>query len=257
MNTHPAAELFPLMEGADFVKLCQDIRENGLRLAIIKHPDGSILDGRNRLRACEEMRIKPTFVEWTGKVGTEIDFVLSHNLNRRHLDVSQRAMVAAKVADMRQGERTDLRSRDLKSQPEAAKEFKVSVPTVKRAKVVLEEGSKAQIKAVESGEKTVTEVVREIRPPKPQPEKPKETGELDRLKAENAKLLRSAAARDKELSLYSESLEADDKTAPLLKEIKKLNERIRILEERNVGLQAEKAEAVRASESWRRKAEKK
>jgi hypothetical protein len=90
------------------------------------------------------------------------------------------------------------------------------------------------------------------------PVKPtKETGELDRLKAENAKLLRAAAARDKELTLYSESLEADDKTAPLLKEIKKLNERIRILEERNVGLQAEKAEAVRASESWRRKAEKK
>jgi len=240
MQTHPAAELFPLLDGADFIRLCKDIKDNGLRLPIVQHPDGSILDGRNRFKACEELGIKPQLVRWPGKIGTEIEYVLSLNLSRRHLDASQRAMVAARIADMRQGNRTDLAQNSAKSQSEAAKDLHVSRRLVQSAKVVKDEGTPEQVAAVDHGKAKVSAVAKEIRPPKPQPEKPKETGELDRLKAENAKLLRSAAARDKELTLYSESLEADDKTAPLLKEIKKLNERIRILEERNVGLQAEK-----------------
>jgi len=48
-------------------------------------------------------------------------------LKRRHLNESQRAMIAAKLANMEQGERTDFAPIGAKlSQPEAAKMLNVS-----------------------------------------------------------------------------------------------------------------------------------
>ena len=47
------------------------------------------------------------FIMWDSE-GSVVAFVVSLNLHRRHLNESQRALVAAKIANMRQGERTDL-----------------------------------------------------------------------------------------------------------------------------------------------------
>ena len=62
---HPLAELFPLMEGAAFEELVADIKANGL-----VHPltvcDGMLLDGRNRLRACEEAGVPATYELYAG-----------------------------------------------------------------------------------------------------------------------------------------------------------------------------------------------
>jgi len=51
MEFHEIANIFPLMQGADFDDLCQDIAANGLIEPIWTH-DGMIIDGRNRYRAC-------------------------------------------------------------------------------------------------------------------------------------------------------------------------------------------------------------
>jgi hypothetical protein len=64
-----------------------------------------------------------------------IAFVIDKNLHRRHLDESQRGMVAAKIATMRQGERTDLAepSANLQKvdQETAAGMLNISVRTVR------------------------------------------------------------------------------------------------------------------------------
>ena len=80
--------------------------------------------------------------------------VLSRNLQRRHLAESQRALVAARLANMRQGERTDLGPIGpfVVNQPDAAKRLNVGARTVKRAKAVLDDGAPELVKAVESGE---------------------------------------------------------------------------------------------------------
>jgi hypothetical protein len=95
---HPLAGLFPLMTGPAFQDLCADIARHGLREPIVLHQD-KVLDGRNRLVACIETGTPPAFREWGGP--DPVAFILSANLHRRHLDESQRAMVAAKIATMR------------------------------------------------------------------------------------------------------------------------------------------------------------
>ena len=93
---HEVSQLFPLMQGEEFEQLKADIAANGLREAIWLHPDGSIIDGRNRHRACIETEIRPEFRAWNGG-GSLVGFVISMNLHRRHLTSSQRAAIALDV----------------------------------------------------------------------------------------------------------------------------------------------------------------
>lgn len=95
---HPAANLFPLMEGDELAALVADIKANGLLNPIVMS-GGVVLDGRNRLRACDQAEVKPVFAEWTG-TGDPLPWIISQNLHRRHLDEGQRAMVAARVKPM-------------------------------------------------------------------------------------------------------------------------------------------------------------
>ena len=96
---HPTASLFPLMQDAEFAELKADVAANGLLEPVWLHPDGSIVDGRNRHRACIELGIRPQFRTWSGE-GSLVSFVVSMNLHRRHLTSSQRAVIALDVLPM-------------------------------------------------------------------------------------------------------------------------------------------------------------
>src|SRR5262245_22088962 len=80
---HPVADMFPLMVGAPYESLKQDIQTNGLRVKIWTY-QGMIIDGRKRDLACLELGIKPEFQEWDGH-GSLVEFVISLNQKRRHL----------------------------------------------------------------------------------------------------------------------------------------------------------------------------
>lgn len=155
---HALAELFPWIEGDALARLKEDIRANGVREPII-FMDGAIIDGRNRYMCARDLGIeypRREFGSLPSDGADPIAFVLSQNLHRRHLNESQRAMVAQKLANMKQGARTDLTAIAVMSQPEAAKALNVSVDSIQRARKVAETAAPEVVKAVERGEVSVS-----------------------------------------------------------------------------------------------------
>jgi hypothetical protein len=168
LDDHPLASIFPLLSERELIELADDIAAKGLRDEIVLL-DGKILDGRNRYRACLIAEVAPRFAPFSD--GDPLDFVISRNLRRRHLDESQRAMVAARIATMRQGERTDLQpSADLPkvSQAGAAQMLSVSDRSVRNAAVVQRHGVPELGGAVERGEIAVSAAAEIARKPEPE-----------------------------------------------------------------------------------------
>lgn len=132
MEFHPAADIFPLIEGQDFENLKADIAANGQRESI-KLFANKILDGRNRYLACKALDREPVYEVLP--INTDpIPFVVSLNLHRRHLTDQQRKMVAGKIANMNHGgDRTKSQSCDLVSQSKAAALLDVSKRGVEQA----------------------------------------------------------------------------------------------------------------------------
>jgi hypothetical protein len=143
---HPLAELFPPMSEADIQELAADIKANGLENAITIFED-AILDGVNRHKAYLIAGVEPTFVPYRG------DDVLSSNLHRRHLDPSQRAIIAAKMETFKHGgNRKSDQDATLQTRRRSnAAARNVSERTVASAAVVRDQGAPELVKAVEDG----------------------------------------------------------------------------------------------------------
>lgn len=100
LKIHPVADAFPLMEGEEFDALVKDIEVNGLQQALVLAPDeATLIDGRNRYRACEKLGLKPDIEMLDDSYDDEkiIAFILSMNVHRRHLNAAQRAHIALAV----------------------------------------------------------------------------------------------------------------------------------------------------------------
>ncbi len=158
LEFHPLANLFPLIEGRDFEELVADVKANRLREPIMMY-EGKILDGRNRYRAGRESGliddedevIGAHFVAFDTRLqGDPLTWVLSKNLHRRHLSENQRVMIAAEIAQMKQGRPSEWNrgpvedgkpaNRPDLSQGEAAELLNVSERSVRRGRVVVERG---------------------------------------------------------------------------------------------------------------------
>jgi hypothetical protein len=91
---HPACGILPMMPAAALAELAEDIRRHGQQQPVVLF-EGKVLDGRNRLRACEIAGVEPEVREWQGD--DPLRWVLSLNFHRRHLTTDQRAVVGARA----------------------------------------------------------------------------------------------------------------------------------------------------------------
>src|SRR5699024_7756758 len=103
---HPVASLFPMIDDESLNALAEDIKKNGQREPIIvAYLDEAminepvVIDGRNRHAACRLAGVEPEFKFVMSLNDRELspqviaDWIISHNLHRRHLTTTQKAMV--------------------------------------------------------------------------------------------------------------------------------------------------------------------
>lgn len=167
-----AAGAFPLMSASELQELAEDIKANGLAHAIVRDKDRILMDGRNRLAACDMAGVAPRFETYTGN--DPVGFIISANLKRRHLNESQRAVIADKLANMTHGgdRRSDQVANlqlEIPKASVAAKMLNVSKRSLGYATVVRKHGSADLIRKVENGEIAVSAAAKQVRPPKPKP----------------------------------------------------------------------------------------
>lgn len=161
LQAHPVAALFPLMEGGDFAALVEDVLKNGLLQPIWLHRDGTILDGRNRYRACLAAGIEAQFKTWAGPDSGIVQLVTSLNLRRRHLTEEQRAFIAADLASMTGGRpekpspTEEVSERPLVSRTEAASVMQVKPAALDRARTVAKHAPELKEKVL-SGDMSLT-----------------------------------------------------------------------------------------------------
>ena len=129
---HLVASLFPMIDDESLNALAEDIKKNGQREPIIVAyldeamiDEPVVIDGRNRHAACRLAGVEPEFKFVMSLNDRELspqviaDWIISHNLHRRHLTTSQKAMVG-------QGYLAYLKEEAKKRQIEAVKRGNVS-----------------------------------------------------------------------------------------------------------------------------------
>jgi hypothetical protein len=155
MEFHLYCQIFP--QGSEQVinDLANDIKTHGLVEKIITFED-KILDGRNRYLACLKAGVDPVFEEYDGD--NPLQYVVSKNLHRRHLDVGQRAMIANDVWKKAKENGVPKATLDY-----YAKQFAVSERSIRDAGTVKESASEAVQKAVREGSTSLSKVAAAVK----------------------------------------------------------------------------------------------
>jgi hypothetical protein len=90
---HPLAALFPMLAPDDLAALAEDIKLHGLQTPIVIDDAGLLIDGRNRLAACEIAKIEPSYQRLNGHEAQA--YIWGANVQRRQMSKGQVAMIAA------------------------------------------------------------------------------------------------------------------------------------------------------------------
>lgn len=228
LELHPLAEIIPPASPEDFAALVASIEAVG-QLEPIRTWQGQVIDGRHRLKACEQLGIEPVLREVRpeevggGTGAALLSYVLALNINRRHATTSQRALAAAKIATAGEG-RPKTSSIDGVSRERAAALFNVGTATLDRARQLISEADHRVIDLVARGvlsinaalesHQQLSALAAEQEAQGVTPDFADLAKEIDRLKRTNAKLRKTNKAletagtdRNEQARVYAEELE--------------------------------------------------
>jgi len=164
-KVHPFCERFPKMTAEERRETKESISRLGGLTDPIEVWGTKLIDGRHRLELCEELGIDPGRPrEWNPPAECRSseeqdvalwDYLKAKNLHRRHLEKSQRALIAAMDVTTKNGRPAKTPENSGVSQTAAAEQAGVSVDTISAAKTVIEHGTQELNEAVRDGDVAV------------------------------------------------------------------------------------------------------
>jgi len=248
---HPLSAAFPAMGVEEFQALKDSIGINGV-LNPITIFESMVIDGWHRYTAATEVSMDCPSVEMDASIDP-IDFVKAQNENRRHLTASQRAAAIVSIyqwvangANQHAKGGVEPGSYPPKTNAELAAIAKVSTKTIQQAKVAQKAGLTDAVKDGAITVKEAAQIASGKSLVKVEPSLPEDDGpDADELQA-------NALAAANDAKLLADLLDADDKLAFAVGEVKRLNALNAQLQQRLNGMMNEKNEAVRAAKSWER-----
>ena len=135
---HPACSAWPAMSDDALRDLAADIRAHGQLEAATISPEGELLDGRNRMAACEIVGVElKTFVY----DGDPVAFSISKNKHRRHMDKIGLAFVGAELANLANGTNRHVAFADAKARIHVASELGIATDAIDNAKAIIDRGT--------------------------------------------------------------------------------------------------------------------
>ena len=203
---HPACAAFPDVGAEEIDALSMDIGRVGLLLPIMTCR-GQIIDGKNRLAACEMAGVEPIYKEFTLDGATEPtekqvwQYACSMNSRRRHLTTGQRALIAVQMVGTFHGfnQHTEIEGVTVVTSSEAADSLRVSRKAVVEAKSVIAKGSPKLIEAVRSGTVSLNDAFEVLDEPKAMQSKAVQSKQEGRTKS-----VVEAVERNRALEKYRE-----------------------------------------------------
>ena len=161
-----------MLSPAELSEMAKSIAKEGLINPCVRQ-DGVLLDGRNRMAACERAGVICRFVEYTGD--SPVAFIIGANLARRHLGRGQKIALAIEIephfaaeakkrmlTGKRGPEENVPQGRREQSRDQAAKSAGVSGKLVSAAKAI-READPARFERVKEGKLSVEAAKREIK----------------------------------------------------------------------------------------------
>ncbi|MCZ0974383.1 plasmid replication/partition related protein [Streptomyces noursei] len=109
------------------------MEEHGLLHPVVLDRNGRVIDGRNRLKACEIAGVEPSYTTYEGD--DPDGYALSANVHRRNLTKGQIAMITAKACSLSE---QNGRSPGERSSRSLSEHLGVSLGTVGKANIVLQ-----------------------------------------------------------------------------------------------------------------------
>ncbi len=160
LKRHQLSAMFPDMGPDEFSDLVSSIKKNGYIGEPIMLLDGQIIDGWHRYAASIKAGLSEIDTQEYKLDIDPMEYVISINSNRRHLTTSQRAIIAAKMITATNG---GTQKEGAITTDAAAKKMNVSARTVSNAKKVIAKASAEDVEDIKSGEKTVAEIIAEMK----------------------------------------------------------------------------------------------